>query len=118
MDEAYGKISLGRPAVFYLPLDKLNKTLNGDFQRRLESFLLENYGGFTKKEGNVSGAWNGGSMIHYDNSIEYKVAFVGKEKIPRLEVELAKMAEELGEEAIYLETGEDSWLIKPPTQKA
>lgn len=41
------------------------------------------------------------------------VSFGETEKIPLLEEFLVKIAKEMGEESIYLETGDQSWLLYP-----
>jgi hypothetical protein len=48
-----------------------------------------------------------------ESVIEVKVSFKGKERIPKLQKFLAGMCRLMGEECLYLETGEDSWLIYP-----
>lgn len=113
MDGKYEKISLGRPAVFYLPSNKINDPSKESLKQELHNFLLKEFGGYTVERGNIVGYWLGKRGVNYDESVRYTIAFPGKERIPVLERGLIKIAKELGEEAIYIETGEDSWLILP-----
>jgi hypothetical protein len=109
--------SLGRPAHFFIPgakWDCQKYSIKGKVVRRLiQEFLLKNYGGYTFREGDM-GMWRPKYGATYEDSmLEVKVAFKGKERIPKLQKFLAKMCKLMEEECIYLETGEDSWLIYP-----
>ncbi len=119
----YEKMPLGRPAVFLLPSEKLMRPdVSGKSAKDVvEQFLLDTYGGFTCTNGNISGYWRDERQKkdHYGEHRLYTVAFPDKKRIPELERFLARMAVILGEDCIYLETGEDAWLIYPiPPQKA
>ena len=48
-----------------------------------------------------------------EHVMEIKVSFRGKERIPKLQKFLAEICSVMREECIYLETGENSWLIYP-----
>ncbi len=110
--ETYTRTTLGRPAVFYLPAEKLV----GGVAMRIHDFLFKNFGGYTAEKGNISGCWENNERIEYNQHIRYTVAFLGKERIPDLEKFLSDIGREIGEKAIYLETGEDSWIIYPKMQ--
>ena len=109
--------SLGRPAHFFIPASKWD---NQDFTFRgkvirilIQEFLLANYSGYTFREGDM-GMWRPKYGATYIESVlEVKVAFKGKERIPKLQKFLAGMCKLMREECLYLETGEDSWLIYP-----
>jgi len=102
------KESLGRMAVFLLPLKKLDKSI----ERRVEQFLLNEYGGFTARPIDSTGWWKGAhGELHYDVHREYKASFIGKERIAKLDQFLAELARDMDEECIYVETGEDAWLV-------
>lgn len=105
-------VSLGRMAVFYIPSLKAK---NIGYETKIRDFLLEEFGACTASLGNFCGWWKSSSRkgVCYDEHIEFKVAFVGKERIPLLANFLAKVAKALNEECIYLETGEDAWLVYP-----
>ena len=113
----YRKVSLGRPAVFLLPSLKLmQKDVGGKTaEAMVEEFLMDTYGGFTCTAGNIFGYWRSvpDKREHYGEHRLYTVSVADKRRIPELERFLDGMAVILGEESIYLETGEDSWLIYP-----
>ena len=109
----YRMVSLGRPAVFFLPSLKINNPENRAVLENLHLFLTEEFGGYTVEKGNISGFWQDKAKIDYTEHVKYTVAFKGKERIPKLANFLVKLAKELSEDAIYIETGEDSWLIYP-----
>ena len=80
--------------------------------------MIAQFGGFTVTAGNIFGYWTGADQeMFYGEHRLYSVAFNGKEKIPVLEKFLAQVAFILGEQCIYLETGEDAWLIYPTKPK-
>lgn len=102
------KESLGRMAVFLVPAKKLEDGIG----ERIERFLLDEYGGYTASTTNSTGWWKDDKgQRHYDLHRQYKASFPGKERIARLESFLADIARDTGEDCIYLETGEDAWLI-------
>jgi hypothetical protein len=108
--------SLGRPAVILVPSVKLEsrfKRARRTIREEFEDFLLKTYGGFTCAVGMTHGRWRDprtGEVFYGEHRV-YTVAFLGKHRIPQLERRLAKLATYLGERCIYLETGEDAWLI-------
>jgi len=108
--------SLGRMAIFLLPSVKLmqQSSPGATFEEVIRGFLLSRYGGFTQTAGSISGFWRDQAGIeHYGEHREFKVGFVGKERIPELQEFLARIAGEMGEQCVYLETGEDAMLIFP-----
>lgn len=108
---------LGRPAVFLLPSLKLKRLMRPrgpSIEDALHEFLLKEFGGYTASGGNIFGFWLGPrGRVHYGEHKTYTVAFLGKDRIPRLIAFLAKIARVMGEECVYLETGEDASLIYP-----
>ena len=115
-DPGYRRESLGRIAVFLLPSLKL-KQRDGDgaaVEDRVHRFLVGHFAGYTVETGNILGYWKDGhGREHYGEHRLFRVAFAGKDRIPLLEKFLARVAAEIGERSIYLETGEDAWLIYP-----
>lgn len=113
----YEKVSLGRMAVFLLPSLKLKfrhkdgKTV----EEHVHQFLLTKFDGYTAATGNIHGWWRNRGEEFYGEHREFKVAFAGKDRIVILEAFLAEIAVEIGEQTIYLETGEDAWLVVPKT---
>ena len=107
---------LGRPAVFLLPSDLMGMKVENlkTCRQVVEDFLSSEYGGYTDEGGGHSGYWKGESGIDYKDKFQkYRVSFKGKDRIPKLKRFLSYIAYALGEESIYLETGEDAWLIYP-----
>lgn len=112
----YERASLGRMAVFLIPSLKLKTRLRdgATVEDRIHDFLMRHFSGFTASTGTMFGYWHDESgMEFYGEHREFKVSFPGKEHIPVLEEFLAGIAREIGERCIYLETGEDAWLIYP-----
>lgn len=108
--EAKGEIkieNLGRPTIFYLPEDKLSE----ETLEKVKNFLSSHYPFFQIKKGDGLSDWTGKGEGR--NEAMFKAAFAGKEFIPELKNFLAKLSEELNEPGIYLETGEDSFFIRP-----
>ncbi|MCL4437619.1 hypothetical protein M1513_01085 [Patescibacteria group bacterium] len=108
------KESLGRMAVFLLPSLKLEQRdqKGKTIKDIVHDFLVKNFNGYTVETGNIFGYWKQkDGRIEYGEHRKFTVAFVGKNKIPILEIFIARIAYAIGEECVYLETGEDSWLI-------
>jgi hypothetical protein len=112
----YEKVSLGRMAVFLLPSLKLKLRRQADgrtVEEHVHQFLLSHFDGYTAATGNIHGWWRNRGEEHYGEHREFKVAFAGKDRIAVLEGFLADVAVEICEQTIYIETGEDAWLIVP-----
>ncbi|MCL5733175.1 MAG: hypothetical protein M1334_00730 [Patescibacteria group bacterium] len=106
------KESLGKMAVFLVPSLKLKKrTKKGKIEDVIHNFLTKNFNSYTVDTGNIFGYWKENGKEEYDEHRRFTVAFLGKEKIPVLEKFIANIAYSIGEKCIYLETGEDAWLI-------
>ncbi len=113
---AFKEEVLGRPAVFLLPSDLMGIKVEGEKSCRqvVEEFLSNEYSGYTDEGSGHSGYWKSDSGKHFSDKYQkYRVSFSGKERIPKLKMFLAYLAKALGEECIYLETGEDACLIYP-----
>ena len=107
---------LGATAVFLLPSLKLKEPArtNGSLEQRLHTFLMENFGGYTAQAGNIFGYWRDESgEDSYGEHREFTVALDSDDKAPVLKSFVAKMAEDLGEECIYLRIGGSVTLIYP-----
>ena len=114
---------LGRMAVFLLPSLKLKRRQNRgrSYDEVVHSFLLKNFSGYTASAGNIFGFWRDqeSGREYYGEHREYKVSFGGRDRMEMLQQFLAKLAHDLGEETIYLEYGEDAWLVHAsPKQKS
>lgn len=107
--------SLGRPAHFYLPASKFDcpaySQRGKSIKTLVDEFLTANYGGYTIK-GPYKGKWVPTPEETYeDEVIEITSAFKGEERIPKLQRFIAGVAKLMKEKCIYLECGEDSWLV-------
>ena len=103
-------------AVFLLPSLKL-KQRGPDgtaIEDRIHRFLIGNFAGYTVETGNILGYWrDDAGQEQYGEHRLFRVAFSSEDRVPDLEAFLARVAAEIGEQSIYLETGEDAWLIYP-----
>jgi hypothetical protein len=110
---------IGQVAIFYLPLEKLNSNENGvggkTPKELIHHFLMENYNAYTMEASDTQGFWrqNKQSKIFQDVNARYEVSFLGKEKIPRFVEFLSEMCRMMGEEAVYLTMGKNSYLVLP-----
>ena len=118
--------SLGRRALFLIPSIKVyNPRYSKSRQsvaKTIHNFLTQIFGGYTCASGNIYGYFKSASVAEYDELREFRVAFKEDEKktkVPRLQEFLAAIWEDIGEECIYLECGEDAMLVYPdaPTAK-
>jgi hypothetical protein len=107
--------SLGRMAVFLLPSLKLKQRqkLGRTYEEIVHQFLMKHFGGYTASAGNIFGFWRNEASGRewYGEHREYKVSFRGRDRVSMLQLFLSRLAADLGEESIYLEYGEDAWLI-------
>ncbi len=110
---------LGKRATFLIPSVKVyNRKYSKSRQsiaRTLHNFLNDTFGGYTCASGNIYGYFGSG-FAEYDELREFRVAFKEDEKrtkVPKLQEFLAKICEDISEECIYLECGEDAMLVYP-----
>lgn len=111
--------SLGRRALFLIPSVKVyNRKYSRSRQsvaRTIHNFLTDMFGGYTCASGNIFGYF-ASEATEYDELREFRVAFREddlKTKVPKLQRFLATLCEDINEECIYLECGEDAMLIYP-----
>jgi hypothetical protein len=110
---------LGKRATFLIPSvkvynSKYSKTRQS-VAKTVHKFLTETFGGYTCASGNIYGYF-GGALVEYDELREFRVAFKEDErktKVPLLQEFLARICEDIKEECIYLECGEDAMLVYP-----
>lgn len=82
------------------------------YEKEVHEFLVANFSGYTLASGNIAGFWKDSrGQQHYGEHLEYRVGVLSEKKIPVLEHYISQLAEELEEESIFWETGEDAWLI-------
>ena len=102
---AHRKVSLGRMATFLIPEAKVELV-----HEEIAFFLTEKFDSFTFSDAVFSGYY----IRKFEGKFrEYRVSFLGKDRIPILDNFLEKLARELNEECIIETTGEDVWLIYP-----
>jgi len=110
-------VDLGRPAVFYIPIVKLDVLVAPSkvtVREWLHEHLIREYGAYTSCHAPQVGFYCSGDGIHVgDESAQYEVSFVGKERIPDLTAMIAQLARVTEEECIYLRTGQYSCLVYP-----
>lgn len=114
------KRSLGRTAVFLIPSLKLEQPDNKGRKIKdlIHKFLLAHFSGYTVEVGNIFGYWKDEkNKEEYGEHRRFTVAFEGRGRIPFLERFLAKIGGLINEKRIYLETGEDVWLIYSQKRK-
>lgn len=111
--------SLGRRAMFLIPSVKVynpkHSKTRQSVAKTIHNFLFQTFGGYTCASGNIYGYFGMG-VAEYDELREFRVAFKedeGKTKVPMLREFLATLCQDIGEECIYLECGEDAGLVYP-----
>jgi hypothetical protein len=111
----YREESQGRMAVFLIPSLKLKKRDRGiTVEEKIHRFLVKKFGGYTAAAGNIFGYWKDArGRDSYGEHREFKVALRKQELAPVLKDFLAGIAQDIGEECIYLETGDETWFIYP-----
>lgn len=115
----YREQNLGTAVVFLLPSLKLKEpALDGNsIERRLHTFLMGHFGGYTAQAGNIFGYWrDSAGHDSYGEHREFSVAFVESAKLPALKEFIANLADELEEECIYMRAGSAASLIYPAGQ--
>jgi len=118
--------SIGLRTMFLVPSIKVyNKKYSKSGQsvaRLIHDFLTNSFGGYTCASGNIYGYFMS-EFTEYDELREFRVAFDDpRRRVDPLDIEspcgklrefLAKLADDIGEECIYLERGVDAFLIYP-----
>lgn len=111
--------SLGRRALFLLPSVKVYNPKYSRTRQKvyltIHNFLISVFDGYTCASGNIYGYFSS-EGIEYDELREFRVAFKEDErktKVPMLMEFLGRICEDIGEECVYLECGEDAFLIYP-----
>ena len=111
--------NLGKRATFLIPSVKVyNRKYSKTHQsiaKTIHHFLIDTFGGYTCASGNIYGYFTS-EGTEYDELREFRVAFLEddkKTKVPKLQEFLVKICEDIGEECIYLECGEDAMTVAP-----
>ncbi len=101
-------------AVFLLPSLKLKQKKRGKpHDEIVHHFLMKHFAGYTASAGNIFGFWRDDQTgrEYYGEHKEYKVSFRGRDRVEMLQRFLSQLAQALDEDCIYLEYGEDAWLV-------
>ena len=94
---------LGEAALFLLPSLKLKQR---SAEEQVHRFLIETFGGYTAAAGNIFGYWVAeDGRQSYGEHRQFMVALDPPEKRGKLVDFLARIARELDEESILLQTG-------------
>ncbi len=111
--------NLGKRAMFLIPSAKVYNRRYAkkgkSIAKKIHKFLNKKFKGYTCASGNIFGYFQS-ETTEYDELREFRVAFLEDErktKVPKLQKFLAKICEDIGEECIYLECGEDAMLVYP-----
>jgi hypothetical protein len=107
-------VLLGTTGFFLLPAEELVKISprGRPFEREVHDFLLTNYNGYTFSTGENYGHWQDAlGRDELGQHREYRVALPTAEARRQLELFLASLAHDLGEDCIYTEIGSEAWLI-------
>lgn len=112
-------LPIGQVAVFYVPVQKLDCPeygLSGRTPRQMfEEFFMDHYNAYTLELSNTQGFWreHRHTQIFRDENARYEVSFDGKDRVPSFVDFLSMMCALMGEEAIYLTMGYQSYLVLP-----
>lgn len=106
---------LGKMTAFYIPAHKLDVPApeQGPTPRgTIHQFLIEYFRAYTHAPSLVKGFWldERGRMLH-DVLERFEVSFGAEPEFERLVAFLRRICVSLGEEAIYLTRGEESFLV-------
>lgn len=107
--------SLGKMTAFYIPAHKLDAPVADQTatpRATIHQFLIENFRAYTHSPSLVKGFWldEGGRMSH-DVLERFEVSFGAEAEFERLVSFLRHICGDLGEEAVYLTRGEESFLV-------
>lgn len=112
--ESFEIVDLGRPAVFFVPAQKLKGENGAEISQNLHLFLVSQFDAYSTSLAPSFGLWKDSEQrIVSDECIVYEVSFVGKDKIPILLKKLAELCIDLKEECIYLKAGQHACLVYP-----
>jgi hypothetical protein len=108
------KERMGRMGVILLPSVKLKlRSPRGViFEEEIHTFLMATFTGYTVAAGNISGYWRDSTgRESYGEHREYRVALPDQRSALLLEEFAAQLAADLHEDCIFMENGEDAWLV-------
>jgi hypothetical protein len=107
--------ALGKMTIFYIPSHKLDAPSPvGEQTPRgwIHEFLMQHYKAYTHTPSPVKGFWlNQERVVMHDVLERFEVSFESEKEFRRLVGFLGDLCSRLGEEAIYLTRGEESFLV-------
>ncbi|HLN32403.1 MAG TPA: hypothetical protein VK395_32040 [Gemmataceae bacterium] len=107
--------ALGKMTIFYVPSHKLDapSTVGEQTARaRIHDFLMQHYKAYTHTPSPVKGFWLSRERVVLHDVLErFEVSFGSESAFRRLVLFLHELCRMLGEEAIYLTRGEQSFLV-------
>jgi hypothetical protein len=108
---------LGKMTLFYIPSHKLDlpgPAVADTPRGRIHQFLMQHYQAYTHMPLPVKGFWlSPDRAIEHDVLERFEVSFASEEEFQRLLEFLGQLGQDLGEDAIYLTRGEESFLVGP-----
>ena len=106
---------LGKMTLFYLPSHKLDVPGPGSGaapRARIHDFLMSRYKAYTHTPSPVKGFWlDEDKAVVHDVLERFEVSFGSEQEFEQLVAFLRQLCRVLGEQAIYLTRGEESFLV-------
>ena len=106
---------LGKMTLFYVPSHKLDVPGPGEDatpRARIHDFLMRRYKAYTHTPSPVKGFWlDEQKAVVHDVLERFEVSFGSEQEFEQLVAFLRQLCRVLGEQAIYLTRGEESFLV-------
>ena len=106
---------LGKMTLFYVPSHKLDVPGPGSDaapRARIHEFLMSRYKAYTHTPSPVKGFWlDEQKAVVHDVLERFEVSFGSEQEFEQLVAFLRQLCRVLGEQAIYLTRGEESFLV-------
>ena len=106
---------LGKMTLFYVPSHKLDVPGPGSGaapRARIHDFLMSRYKAYTHTPSPVKGFWlDEDKAVVHDVLERFEVSFGSEQEFEQLVAFLRQLCRVLGEQAIYLTRGEESFLV-------
>jgi sugar/nucleoside kinase (ribokinase family) len=110
-----GVTPLGKMTLFYVPSHKLDVPGPGKGatpRAEIHDFLMRHYKAYTHTPSPVKGFWlDEDRAVVHDVLERFEVSFGSEQEFERLVAFLRQLCRALGEQAIYLTRGEESFLV-------
>ena len=106
---------LGKMTLFYVPSHKLDVPGPGEAttpRAQIHDFLMRHYKAYTHTPSPVKGFWlDEQKAVVHDVLERFEVSFGSEQEFEQLVAFLRQLCRVLGEQAIYLTRGEESFLV-------